>query len=541
MSLEALRQVVAEFAPVVVHLICHGRELEGGGVQLELWDAARNAPAFVGEAELVAALVGGDGSGGRRAPALVVLSACSSGDRVLAPEDGGLARALIAAGVQVVVGTGAAVRDQACRRVTRGLGDAIAGRAPILIAAATGRRIALAGDGAAGFDWALVQTLFGDDMPPDLGARPAPPGSDQALMRGWLAGSKLELDLPDAPHRTYPPLCGAVEAIERFYELLHGPHAALALIARPPREGARVGKRRVLSELAAIAIRGGHVPVTLIASRTKGPPRTPAALGRELGRAFKDAWTRHGLGKPTSAAVAGLDLPDDDDDDATGGRTGYDYEDIAGELADALAADCAALRDAARARYPLIARVPGQVVLMLHDVHAWGDAAPVVLELVRARGANLRAAAPLVFTWRQTPPGARDTSHQQLDHDLTTLLGEARSLLRAVDLLPLAPIDPRRPDLGLDTIPLAARLALQRVLLNPFRREPDFAARRWLLELGCDRPEQRETLRTLVAFTRGCCPGQFDDDDFLTALTQVMTRLTPADDDDALRHGGAPP
>lgn len=533
-SLEALGRVVAEFAPHVVHVICHGRELEDGGVQLELWDEARRAPTFVAELDLVAALVGADAGGSKRAPAMVVLSACSSGDRVLASEDGGLARALVAAGVPLVVGTGAAVRDRACRLFTRGLGDAIAARTPLLAAAARGRRSALRAPeaGVDTYDWALVQTLLGHDVEPGLCARPAPADSEQALVLGWLKGSGLELDLPGAARRTYPPLCGGTDAIEAFYRLLAGPHAVLALVARPPREGARVGKRRLLSELAAIAIRAGHLPVLMMAARSKGPPRDPGELARDLGKAFKAAWTRHGLGKPTSAEVAALAELDADDPEA-----------FADALADALAADCAALRARARAEHPLVARAAGQVVLMLHDVHAYGDAVPVVLALLRARGANLRQAAPVVLTWRWTPPGARDTSHKVHDEELRQTTIDARSTIEAVDLLPFAPIDPRREDLGLATIPLPAKLALQRVLLHPFWSEPAFATRRWLLDLRRDDPVQRDTLQALVGYTRGCCPGQFDDPDFLIGLRQALDRgaLTAADDDDLLAAGGGRP
>lgn len=528
-SLGEVGRVVAEFDPHVVHVICHGRETESSGVELELWDAARNLATRVTGTDLAAALVRTGADQVRRAPAMVVLSACSSGDRMLPSDDGGLARALIAAGVPVVIGTAAAIRDQACRLFTRGLGEAIAVRTPLLAAASRGRRAALRSRDlpTGSFDWGLVQVVLGHDVDGGLVAAPAAPESDEARVARWLAGSGLEIDLPASGKRSYPPLCGGTEAIEAFYRLLAGPHAALVLIARPPREGIKVGKRRLLSELAAIAIRAGHVPVTLIASQVAGPPRDPGALAAALGRAFKAAWKRHDLGPPTSAQLAALAAADPIDADL---------------LADALEADSAALR--ARARQdPLIARASGQVVIMLHDVHAYGDAIPLVLELLRIRGANLRDAGPVVLTWRWTPANARDTSHKVHDEDLRQTTIDCRSTIEAVDLLPLAPIDPYRADLGLATIPLAAKLALQRILLHPYRKHPPYASRRWLLDLRGESPAQRDTLRALIGNTWGCCPGQFDDDAFLIALNQVLDRgaLTAADDDDVLAAAGRRP
>jgi hypothetical protein len=545
-SLDQLTKVITEFDPHVVHVVCHGRETEQGGVELELWDGDRNEPAYVPGAALADVVVR-VADGARRAPAIVVLSACSSGERLATPGDADLARTLVGAGVPIVIGMAAEIRDQACRLFARGLGTAITDRSPVLFAAVQGRRAALRSPElpADALDWGLVQLVLGHDVDAGLAVVPASPGSEEQLVMDWLAGAALPIDLSSG-ERTWPPLCGGAEMVDTFYRLMSGAHAALVLVARPPREGVRVGKRRAMAELAAAAIRAGHLPVLLMPTQRSGWPRTVPQLVERLRDAFQEAWIRHGLGDPPALALArlaGPPLSGISDGCAPAVPIGPPAISVPALMA-ALEADCAALRTAARARHPMVARVAGQVVLMFHDAHAYGDGASTILDLLMARGAALRNLARVVVSWQMTPPDALDTSHRVHDDDLKGVLAGGRAWIRTLDLLPLAPIDLDRDDLGLATIPAQAKLALQRVLLHPFRLRPAYATRRWFLDLGAERqnPAVGEALRVMIANTYGCCPGQFSDDGFLLALNQVRGKgvLVEAKDDDVLKAGGRP-
>jgi hypothetical protein len=264
--------------------------------------------------------------------------------------------------------------------------------------------------------------------------------------------------------------------------------------------------------------------VIVLPTKKSGWPRTPAQLVERLREAVAAAWIRHELGPAPALALAAVTSP----------------APATTEILAALELDCRALREAARAAHTFVAQADGQVVLMLHDVHAYGDGAQTVLELLTARGAMLRRIAPTIVSWKITPPEAIDTSHRALDDDLRDTLTRGRAWLRTLELTPLAPLDAARDDLGLGTIPVGAKLALQHLLLNPYRANPAYAAMRWFLDLRRESDPLVRTLKILISNTYGCCPGQFADEAFLFGLVQArdVGALTAATDDDVLNAGG---
>ena len=241
-SLDALSREVTAFDPHVVHLICHGRDVGFGGVELEMWNDDTGSAEYVNAMELTDRLVRPHELGIERAPTLVILSTCSSGQRLQAATSTDIATALVMRGVPMVVGMSAEIRDLACRLFTRRLGTAIVDRTPLLAAAVAGRRAALrsAQLSVDSFDWGMIQLVIGTDVDAMLGVQTCQPDSDEDKVLRWLRSSGLPIDL-DPRTRRHPPLCGATEVIEGFAELMSSQTlAALVLHARPPKpEGSR--------------------------------------------------------------------------------------------------------------------------------------------------------------------------------------------------------------------------------------------------------------------------------------------------------------
>jgi hypothetical protein len=517
-SLEHLANEASGFDPHVLHVICHGRDGGKSGVELEMWNDDLNEAAFVGAGELVDRVVRQRGTE-QRVPTLVILSACSSGQRLDAAASTDLATALVQRGVPIVVGMAAEIRDLACRLFTRRLGHAVVDRVPLLAAAAAGRSAALRSPQLPedAFDWGLIQLVMGDDIDTALAVSACAPDSDEAKVVAWLAHASLPIDL-DPTKRSVPPLCGANEALDAFYRLMApdepgkpNPLGALLLHAMPPKAGLKVGKRRAFAEVAAAAIRAGHIPVIVMPTKAgSGYPVDAAAVVKRLDEAFLMARARLKLEKKVGA-LRGLAAP-------FGGS----------DLRQAIEADAAVLLADARAAHDFVARAGGEVIVMLHDVHRYSQGASTALELLATNmGAGFAERVRVVMSWARVaddPTPGRAARDEELDERLR----EGTTWIAKVDLRPLEGAH--------------ASFAYQRVLLHPFRTSPDYAARRWFLDLGGrDRAAVDTALRQLHKGTSKGCAGEFAESlflDFMEEAIQHAAAVRPADDDDVLRGGG---
>lgn len=525
-SVSALANEIAALEPHVVHLICHGRETATGGIELAMWDDDRGAATFVGAAELCDRLVQVS-TDGRRAPAMAILSACSSGARLACPGGTDFASSLVAAGVPIVIGMAAEISDLGCRLFTRRFGEAMVERRPLLVAAALGRAAALRAtqmpDNA--FDWGLIQLALGDDVDAALAVAAPAPDSDDLKMMSWLRKAELPIDLGGGD-RVYPPLCATTDVLEGFYQLVRNPNrSVLALVAYPPRPLVRVGLSRACAEVAALAIRAGHVPVLVNLRSGGGDPAEPRVVVQRLAAAFRDARKWRGLPVDKlalDAIVAGTGAIDD------------------AALRDAVERDAAALQQEARAAHAMIARARGETVLLFHDVHRYAQGAETVLGLCRS-GGGIDDRVLVVIGWAMLPPAAQtgtgrrsdrpDPWRASLDERLNEWLATGRRWIGKIELRPL---DER-----------AARLAYQRVLLHPFRHEPAIAGKPLFLDLASrDEAALAVVLRRLKKGSEGGCAGQFDDEDFYDYVEEAIEEksvLRSADDDDLLAAWRKPP
>ncbi len=178
-----------------------------------------------------------------------------------------------------MIGMSAEIRDVACRLFTRCFGIALNERTPLLAAAIAGRREALRsnkvpkdtvrlgpdpGRSSATTSWARSRSRR---------KRPA-----RTRTRSWAGCSVMRLPINlDPKRRVVPPLCGATEILDGFAQLMSNDSRASALLiyAQPPTPGRRTGKRRTIAEVAAAAVRAGHILVLVIPSRAgcAGTPR----------------------------------------------------------------------------------------------------------------------------------------------------------------------------------------------------------------------------------------------------------------------------
>jgi hypothetical protein len=295
-----LKAAVESFDPTVVHFICHGEFNAAGQCYLKLRDDEKSdATTQLFAAGLIENLRKDDDL-----PQIVVLSACYSaklndrvqylsGGEVNAP----LAIDLLKAGVPVVVGMGGKVSDQACRLFTRRFYEALLGGEDIATATADGRRAGIIANSGTNplttVDWAMPTIFLAEGVQEARVSVKTKAHEDQ-----WQNFIKSHTDIPDK----YPAFCGRMEIFQLYDQLVTDTTAplinrqrrsdlqvlALAVNQADSTLGSpRLGRTRLLHEIAAQAVLDGHVPciVDTKLMYSKDWPRDLAALLQALMRA----------------------------------------------------------------------------------------------------------------------------------------------------------------------------------------------------------------------------------------------------------------
>jgi hypothetical protein len=193
------------------------------------------------------------------------------------------------------------------------------------------------------------------------------------LVNGWISSYGLNEN---------PVFCGRTEFLDAYWRMMRGGRAqALAVFVRG--EGARLGRTRLLRELAKQALRDGHVPLLLGTDRTEDPPRDLPGLRKSVERAEMDV--REWLDLPWSVGGQLSLLRSYERNGAMDRRldpriasrldlTGEATPDVARR---ALQLDLARLAADARDRHPHLAAGPARVVLLLDGL---GDGAVELVE-----------------------------------------------------------------------------------------------------------------------------------------------------------------
>jgi hypothetical protein len=252
---QEVEQGITAFCPHIVHFICHG-EFEVGMPYLEFVtaepqdDSRRNTHAL---AQMIMA--------GHPPPGIVVLGACNtaqdSGDVLMAGahQTAPMAAGLVQEGIPVVVGMAGQVADSACRHFTRRFGESLFNGEPLVKAAADGRRVAHINspDAEASVDWAFPAIFLAEGVDPSFTLISAQKDAVAELVAALIDKYNLADDVVFCSRLDF------FQAYEKFFSPVHKP----VLVAYVRKESG-LGKSRLLKELASRAIRDGHIPVMLI-------------------------------------------------------------------------------------------------------------------------------------------------------------------------------------------------------------------------------------------------------------------------------------
>lgn len=393
-SLARLRRGCEELDPDVVHLIGHGRwdgEDEVGKLTLtsDSADALREPPADEsgsGEEHTAAAMADAMGvtpgcvASGRSGPTLVVVSACDGG---VASTDAGLplGAELAASGVPIVIAMAGAISDTACRIFTRSVVASVARGKDFIDALATGRFAAFAHarNTPKYVDWALPAIFLQAELPDAFKlADPQAMEAVRALIRNH-------------DHIDNPLFAGRHELLDDLDVLLGpGNPGVLVLHSTYPR---RVGGTRALRELAAEAIRKGHVPVRIGSFlSTDDAPTTFPALARAIaGKIVEIAKGEEQVPPPRCTLLL---LTGYDPDTPAGAPSADDLLELetaqsapsARRLVDALRSDMFALQATMAGRHPGVFRDDAAPVLLLDDVHLYTDGLAQLREQLKPTG-----------------------------------------------------------------------------------------------------------------------------------------------------------
>ncbi|WP_112238889.1 CHAT domain-containing protein [Kribbella monticola] len=446
----AIRKAIKDFQPEIVHYIAHGGvDPETGRVYLEL-----NTDDDDAEPKRYAEQILSDLRQADKPATIVVLSACLTGgapgaERLFGVHEAApLAAALVDGGIPIVVGMAGQVADITSRLFARTFGESLMHGRPLVMATADARATAFAdpADPMSTIDWALPAVFVSSLVP--TGFRPLDGEATAALWRqieGWIRAY-------DGGHK--PVFCGREAFLPMFHNLF-GPDATKFGLAvyTAGENTSGTGRTRLLRELAAHALRDGHLPILI--SLERKTPLTPDELGRafvrELSRVRVDVLE---IGEAYSSQLRLLN---------TVGRDGL-HRDVAGALdgdtvtvravGRALRIDLAELRKDARTQLPYFAKSAGQVVVLLDDIDRFAEMVDDVLGdhgLFTVHGLGTAAdPVPVVLTWTLGRTG---------DPWLNRLVPgqQAQPLLEVAELRPFTAGDAE--DL----------LAYQTVLLNPFQ------------------------------------------------------------------------
>jgi CHAT domain len=342
-TLSRLTTVCADVEPDVVHLIGHGRwdaNLRCG--MLTLRRDGRRDGEDVGAAQLASAL-------GR--PTLVVLSACDAAVSTAAGAP--LAAELAAHGTPIVVAMAGTIGDTACRIFARSVVAAVAQGRPLFTALAQGRAAVVdaVGPSVDTVDWALPTVFTNGRLDPGFRLTDV---ATHAETREAVRRHGLNSD---------PLFAGRHEILAEFDALLgSGDPSALLLVSE---YDGKVGGTRTLRELAAAAIRAGHLPILC---GQFGAGDAPTSLGALAGHIVATMWKIAGdeeIARPTAT----LELCEVSNPAELGrDPTGVDDDRLARELRK----DMVWLRDQVHEACPTVFDANRAPVLLLDDVHHFG-------------------------------------------------------------------------------------------------------------------------------------------------------------------------
>ena len=278
-TVESLETAMVAFRPHIVHFIGHGIPLDSGEVGLEFKHPdPGNGTVGVGAQRLLQHL---RTEKNLPLPPIVVLNACSTtrldeSTPWLAEVVVGrpMATGLVEGGVSIVVGMGGQVADQACRLFTKSFYQALLQEEPIALAVARGRRAAIAYgdyDPENTLDWALPTLILASGM------ESARVNLNKTTSESGRSAAAFEF----LAKEDYPVFLGRWHYFKAYHQLMNQEDyqylaitVSLADNAGPNNTTPHFGRTRLLKELAAQAMRDGHIPILVTKDLVTEAPRS---------------------------------------------------------------------------------------------------------------------------------------------------------------------------------------------------------------------------------------------------------------------------
>lgn len=412
-TLVKLEERCRQFEPHIVHFVSHGALDASGRGELQLRSGESDETGWASGERLLRAL-----GEAERAPLLVVLTGCESaaaGDHM-----DSLAAELVQGGIPSVIGMAGRISDPVCRLFSREFGRALNTGLPLVEAMTEGRRAGLQRQEERAADdnaWALPSIYLAPCVP--AGHAPVDAvGASAAFAR--IEQFKLGEG---------PIFCGHTQLLEQF-DCLFDPGEPLNALVAFSRGEEKVGRTRLLHELAARALRAGHV-VVMVDDRRRDPsllPQTPLQLAVALTRSLIETSQRFGLEARPPRALLGLleeatgvtFAPDPAEGVLSTSRTKarlvrcedaetVDEDLLVAALRDALSEDLERLAE--QAREDEEAALPGhaRVLVVLGGLGHWGSALELLLEeMVDANGLGSRQSpVPVLASCSLADPGGK--------------------------------------------------------------------------------------------------------------------------------------
>jgi hypothetical protein len=381
---ERLARAVRDFHPDVVHVIAHGRVTSAGDgvIMMRHDDPADQGSQPVNGATLAHALHGGVARG---PIPLVVLSACH-GATAGGPHSAPLARCLVENGAaSVVIAMAGRVADLACRLFTRRFGHVLVDGSRLIEGMADARRAAYCSPRVVpdeSIDWALPSVFLADSVPTNY--------APVTLVDRWRPRDQIR----EFAFTGEPVFCGRRRFFDAYEELIDPRRDLSVLVVYTEGRRPGMGENRLLKELAATALRQGHIPLRIMptgANDNGNAPKTMWDLATRLVDALIETRSIMRLEPPRDAAVinelcravGGMDDPLESDLDlrrALMSLRARPARFAAEVLRDAFAIDVATLvKDAGAAGIGPVVGEP-RPLLLLGGVERWDEARDVLFD-----------------------------------------------------------------------------------------------------------------------------------------------------------------
>jgi CHAT domain len=478
---ESLKQMLDNFRPDVVHFICHGYfDTHNQHGYLELRPNPDDSEEQKSDRHLLFAEELLHYFQECNLWPIVVLSACYSagtnyaGKMLATGDTAPLAAELVASGVPIVIGMAGRVSDHACRLFTRRFGEALVGGESIVMATTQGRRAAFALGPPTSVDWAFPTVFMDDHVTSDYIPVNVTQNVPGLKIDEWIRSYEVERD---------PVFCDRDEFFDAYEKLFA---SKPVLIIYTDYSKPQMGKTRLLQELAAQALRDGHIPCLIASDNLGWEPgiKNIGQLGIKLLKAIADARKILELQPPLDSSLLKKLLFEKPIERYDRLKTLYEnepdslftellskYENLeknvvgVDQVKDALQKDLTQLITDARNKHYTIQQANGRAVVFLDDIHKYDE------ESVDA-----------LFSQKMLSLDGFGTSKEPVPVIMTCSLGTpADSKLKPITemtrkWLQTMPLKPFQQKNGEDI------LAYERILLHPFNEKlmPGISNKRWV-------------------------------------------------------------